>query len=236
MTTHKLSIHFLSLLICLGAVAHAQRAPRVVDYSVLLIPSRHGAVQIGMDMEARENILLMSYDPAAPVDDLFIHAWDGAKWRHVPADSFATGGFVQTKPLRVIVVGPPTPMVERLVEQSSTWVRREVLNLESEDAAEFINAMGLIFRFKPRDWKWFSARYTLELEDLNRDTEHISWYDMYRASDLPPPTSPFARRRETEPETGLRPIIRVEDVPERSQPRQPVESDEDGEGFSFELD
>ncbi|MCC5848764.1 MAG: hypothetical protein JJU29_11795 [Verrucomicrobia bacterium] len=233
MITHKLSPLFLSILICTGTLAQARRAPRVVDYSVLLVPSRHGAVQIGRDMEARENILLMSYDPEASADDLFIHAWDGETWRHVPANNFAAGAFVQTQPLRVIVVGPPTPVVSKLVEKSSTWARREVLNLESEDAAEFINAMGRIFRFKPRDWRWFAARYTLDLEDLNKDSEHISWYDMYRASDLPPPTSPFGRRRETEPETGLRPIIRVEDVPEREPPQ---ESEDDGEGFSFDLE
>ena len=195
--------------------AHARRPPRVVDYTLLMVPARHGAIQIGRDLEEQEELLLMSYDPNAPEDTPFLHVWRRDSWHHVPASRFQTGDFLQHFPLRVVIVGPDSPKINQLVEQSAHWSRREVLNIPHEDPAELINAMGRILQFRPADWRWYAARYGLELEDLNRGVRHASWYDTYRASDLPPATNPFRRRRDdTEPEPGLRPIIRVEPVPE----------------------
>ncbi|MCC5845782.1 MAG: hypothetical protein JJU05_16160 [Verrucomicrobia bacterium] len=204
----------ISLLLQLTLVASLQaRAPRETDFSVLVIPAQHGAIQIARDFETFNPVLLVSYDTAAPAETPFLHTWNGTAWMRLPAESYQSGNFLRRDPLRVIVVGQPTPRVERLVEQATHWSRREVLNIETNDPVEIINALGRIFDIRPRDWRWLANRYVLELEDLNRDTEHLSWYDTYRASDLPPPTSPFGRRRApTEPEPGLRPIITLEPV------------------------
>lgn len=189
------------------------RAPRETEFSVLVIPAQHGAVQIARDFEAFNPLLLVSYDTAAPAEAPFLHTWNGTGWMRLSAEGYQSGNFLRRDPLRVIVVGPPTPRVALLVEQATLWSRREVLNIESNDPVEVINALGRILDIRPRDWRWLANRYVLELEDLNRHTENLSWYDTYRASDLPPPTSPFGRRRApTEPEPGLRPIITLEPV------------------------
>lgn len=183
------------------------------DFSILVIPAQHGAVQIARDFETFHPILILTYDKAAPVETPFLHLWNGSDWKRLQPESYRSGNFLRREPLRVIVVGPPTPQVENLVEQATQWSRREVLNIESEDAVELINALGLIFNIRPRDWRWLANRYVLDLEDINRHTDAVSWYDTYRASDLPPATSPFGRRRApTEPEPGLRPIITLEPV------------------------
>jgi hypothetical protein len=221
----KIFCILLLLNLCLGTPGHA-RAPRERDFSILVIPAQHGAVQIARDFETFQPLLLMTYDTDAPDESPFLHTWNGTEWLRLSPESYQSGSFLRRDPLRVIVVGPPTPQVSVLVEQATLWSRREVLNIESADPVEVINALGRIFDIRPRDWRWLANRYVLELEDLNRDTGHLSWYDTYRASDLPPPTSPFGRRRApTEPEPGLRPIITLEPV--ETVPSQPT-PDENG--------
>ncbi len=204
----------ICILLQLSFIAALQaRSPRETNFSVLVIPAQHGAIQIARDFETLHPVLLVSYDTAAPAETPFLHTWSGTEWKQLPAESYQSGNFLRLDPLRVIVVGPPTPRVALLVEQATRWSRREVLNIENNDPVEVINSLGRIFDIRPRDWRWLANRYVLELEDLNRHTEHLSWYDTYRASDLPPPTSPFGRRRApTEPEPGLRPIITLEPV------------------------
>lgn len=209
-----LSVSFLLLLTLLSTLqARPPRTPVQTDFSVLVIPAQHGLIQIARDFESFKPILLVSYDTAAPVETPFLHTWNGLEWKRLPAESYASGSFLRRDPLRVVIIGSPGPRVARLVEQAAVWSRREVLNIESTDPVETINALGRIFDISVRDWRWLANRYVLELEDLNRHTEYLSWYDTYRASDLPPATSPFGRRRApTEPEPGLRPIITLEPV------------------------
>jgi len=211
----RLLLTFLTTSIFFPAQAQSRRA----DVTVLMIPARHGAVQIGRDLEERESVLLMTYDPATPASTPFLHVWRGDAWLNMPANVYAAGSFLRNQPARVIVVGPANPLVSRLVEEATVWSPREVLNLQQEDPVELMNAFGRLFDFRPRDWKWFAARYQLQLEDLNEGQPRLSWYDTYVASELPPPTSPFRRRRDTDADPGLRPIIRLEPVPE-----EPVES------------
>lgn len=206
-----------TLLTCLTALTLLPAGALIgsSDYTVLLIPARHGAVQIGRDLEERQSILLMTYDPATPAATPFLHIWRGDAWVNLPAATFADGSFLKAEPARVIVVGPANPLVSRLVEEATLWSPREVLNLQQEDPVELMNAFGRLFAFRPRDWQWFALRYELELQDLNEGQPRLSWYDTYVASDLPPATSPF-RRRERESDPALRPVIRLEPVPEQT--------------------
>lgn len=204
------------LLLSLGLSTLATaRPPREREFSVLVVPATHGSIQIARDFEELASLLIVSYDPAAPAETPFLHTWNGAEWLRLRPEAYLSGNFLRQDPARVIVVGPPGSHVSSLVEQATLWSRREVLNIESSDPVEVINALGRIFDIRPRDWRWFADRYVLELEDLNRDIEHVSWYDAYKASDLPPATSPFRRRRApTEPEAGLQPLITLESVEE----------------------
>lgn len=215
---------FVFISFCLSPLN--ARPPRVADFSILVVPAQHGTVQIARDFEEFETLLLVSYDTAAPANTPFLHTWNGTEWLRLQPEAYRTGNFLRREPTRVIVVGPPTPQVSLLVEQATLWSQREVLNIESSDPTEIINALGRIFNLRPRDWRWFATRYVLELEDLNRHTEHVSWYDTYKASDLPPATSPFGRRRTpTEPEPGLRPIITLEPVEQVQSPNPPNPSE-----------
>ena len=201
----------LSVLFCLLPL-HAR--PLRGEFSVLVIPARHGHVQVSMDLVEREPVVLLTYDPQSPADAPFLHIWRESSWVRVPESAFANGSFLLDTPSRVVVVGPPSPIVAWLVEKAVMWSPREVLNVENEDPIEMLNALGRMLQFRNRDWQWFAARYVLELEDVTAGQPQLSWYDTFVASDLPPPTNPFRRRRDPEPEPGLRPIIRLEPVPE----------------------
>lgn len=203
----------LLLLCILISVPPAEARVARGDFTLLVIPSRHGAVQVGRDLQDRHPLMLMTYDPASPEDNPFLHIWQGTQWVHVSSGDFFNGSFLRNDPSRVVVVGPATPQVGRLVENAIAW-SPEVLNLESEDPVELINAFGRMMEFRAREWRWFASRYGLELEDMSEGMPRLSWYDSYVASELPPATNPFRRRRDTEPEEGLRPIIRLEPVPE----------------------
>lgn len=193
--------------------------------TVLMVPARHSLVQLGRDMAGRENVLLMSYAPESPPSDPFIHAWGGVRWLRVEASDYADGSFLLNPSARLLVVGPSNDLTASLIEQGIGW-SPEVLHLESGNVTRLINAMGRLFSFSRRDWEWFAARYELALEDLNRDVRKQSWYDTYRASDLPPRTNPFRKEKAVDPapRTSLTPIQPSEPASTREPPPAKAES------------
>jgi len=197
---------FLLSALLVPAVAPAMgRAPR--RFSVILVPAHHHLVQLGRDVADQEDALLMTYAPMAAADAPFLHAWTGENWVRVRAEAFDDGSFLRVRADRVLVIGSPGERTRRLIESAADWCP-EVLNLGSERVTDLINGMGRLFEFDRRDWEWYAARYELQLEDLNKDVRDRSWYDSYRASELPPPSKPWQRKREdtVAPRTSLSPI------------------------------
>lgn len=200
-------IFIMSLLLISPALRVAGMGRSPERLTVLMVPARHSLVQLGRDLAGREKVLLMSYAPESRPADPFLHAWNGDRWIRVESSDFADGSFLLNPAVRLLVVGPSNDLTAALIEQGVVW-SPEVLHLESGNVTRLINAMGRLFSFSRLDWEWFAARYELDLEDLNQDVREQSWYDTYKASDLPPPTNPLRGEKDVDraPRTRLAPI------------------------------
>ena len=220
------------ILMCLPHASHAMGSGQR-GYTLVVIPAKYAAVQFGRDLVEQEPVMLLTYDVSQEEGPPFLHAWARSRWVRVPADAYAAGSFAKTPPTRTVVVGAPSPTVTQLVEGAVAWCP-QVLNVESHEVADLVNAMGRFFNFDQREWEWWAARYELQLEDLNYGARSQSWYDSNRASSLPAASSPLAdppagesRPRATRPEPMA--VPRAEPQPELPSMRPP----EDIESFSF---
>lgn len=209
------SLLIFSLFFSVTGFSMGSKAPQ--GLSLLLVPARPALVQLGMDMAAREQVILMTYAPDTGADQLFLHIWDGVKWLRVPQSTYESGTFVKNKTYRLLVVGEENQLTASLIEKALVW-SPEVLNLGSENITELINQMGRLYEFDRRDWEWISQRYDLQLEDLNQGRMQGSWYDENKASDLPPSENPWKKQsHEVEyptPETSLTPLMPPENISE----------------------
>ena len=145
-------------------------------YTLLVLPSQFSSVQLGHDLAEREALLLMSYQPGSQAGDAFLHAWTGKSWVTVPDARYRDGNFAKTSPSRTIVVGESNDLTAGLIGDASAWCD-EVLNVESAETAELVNAVGRILVFNDQEWEWYAARYQLKLEDMNSGRRTESWYD-----------------------------------------------------------
>lgn len=188
-------------------------------YTLLVLPSQFSSVQLGHDLAEREALLLMSYQAGSQAGDAFLHAWTGKRWVPVPDTRYRDGNFAKTPPSRTIVVGESNDLTAGLIGDASVWCA-EVLNVESAETAELVNAVGRILVFDDQEWEWYAARYQLKLEDMNSGRRTQSWYDQ-NASQVAPLAQTSAP--DTAPTAGI-----ADDV-------VPVPVDESG-SFSIDAD
>jgi hypothetical protein len=183
------------------------------ELSVLLVPTKPTAVQVARDMTILGKALMMSYDLDADADAPFLHIWDGEGWRPVPADLFASGGFLKGNASRVVVVGEETDQTAFLIEQALAWCP-EVLHMRTTDVTELINRLGKVYGLSNGQWRWIAERYELELENLNRGLPRSNWYRTHSPRDVPETDPPWKRRKPQEmpepPATSLSPIEETE--------------------------
>ncbi|WFB34821.1 hypothetical protein P3T73_11690 [Kiritimatiellota bacterium B12222] len=180
--------------------------------SILLMPAQPALIQLGMDMAQQNHALLMSYEEGTPVDQLFLHIWDGNKWLPVPQSKYEDGSFLKNPASRVLIVGAENNLTATLIEDAMMW-SPEALHLQNTNVTDLINQMGRLYNFNKADWEWISTRYDLQLEDLSAGQIQSSWYDNTKASDLPPSEKPWKKKQmapaELPPKTSLSPVETV---------------------------
>jgi hypothetical protein len=183
-----------------------------------------------MDTHERKGAVVVSYAVNSTTEEPFLHLWNGQGWVRIFPEQFMDGSFLRNRPAQVWIVGPDAPLTTALIEQSVSWCP-EVLNLSPASVTELINMLGRQFPFSSADWRWFSARYDLQLEDLREQQPARSWYDENRASELPPSVKPW-KKPDTEP--GALPSTSLSPIPLAEEPVQDV-PEEQGAGEMFEV-
>lgn len=144
--------------------------------TMLVVPARYSAIQLGMDLVARYPAVLVSYQGDAASQQPILHAWNGEEWVKVPMEDYASAAFLQTVPARAILVGDEKLLPEVLSSSVASWCG-DVTVLRSLDTASLVNELSRLFNFKSGEWRWFARRYNLTLEDGNAAARQESWYD-----------------------------------------------------------
>lgn len=163
------------------------------DVTLFVVPARYSVLQAMFDVLRRYPSGLVSYQGDAQTVRPVLHAWDGSEWQPVSMDDFKTGKFATVKPTRVVLVGEASQLPPVLAEDASSWCP-VVMNLTELDSASLLNSCGKILGFTGSDWKWFAARYNMDMKDANAGRRKDSWY-----------YHPYVERGAIKPRTTLSP-------------------------------
>ncbi len=144
--------------------------------TMLVVPARYSVMQVAFDAASRYPCVLVSYQGDATTEEPLLHAWNGQEWVRITAADYAAGSFLQVTPSQTVLIGDEKLLPPTLVNSVASWCSR-VTTIPSVNTTDLINSFSRIFNFRKDDWAWFSARYNLQLNDVNEDARKKSWYD-----------------------------------------------------------
>ena len=144
-------------------------------YTLVVAPARYSVMQVAFDIIARHSAVLVSYQGEAATAEPLLHAWNGQEWVRITLSDYREVNFLQQTPNRTVLIGDAATLPAVLAEASS-W-SPQVVSVTELDTAALVNEFGKLFDFSEKDWKWFAARYNLDLRDENAPKRARSWYD-----------------------------------------------------------
>ena len=144
-------------------------------YTLIVAPARYSVMQVAFDIVNRHSAVLVSYQGEAATAEPLLHAWNGQEWVRVTLSDYREVNFLQQTPNSTVLIGDAQTLPVSIVEASS-W-SPQIVRIEGLDTAALVNEFGKLFSFKDADWKWFAARYNLDLKDENEPKRSQSWYD-----------------------------------------------------------
>ena len=160
-----------SVLILLTMTGEAWAMARQPANPVLVvIPDRYATVQLGMDLIAQREVVLVSYKGGS-ADQPVLHAWNGREWVYVNLQDYRDAAFLKVLPSEAILVGDEETLPRVLLE-ATDWCSR-IWEVPSTQTSDLVNAFGRVFSFNSREWLWYSQRYNL---DVDSDKQRDSWY------------------------------------------------------------
>ncbi|GEM_PF-3110272 len=242
----------LICLVCLSTLPVQARGKKAS--TLLVVPTRQDMVQLSRDLQAFRTFYLVAYDQSAPADEPVLHAWTGERWVYISSSRFSNGNLLKSPPTRTVIIGEDNERTAELIDRAAVW-SPEVLNLDSTDMTNLINAIGRMSNFKKKDWEWFALRYDLQVQNLNQEVNQESWYDTTRREDIPKAGNPIkamegrkSTQQESIPPSSLQPLeddvlefdvnpkIKFPENPPAasSSSRVPAASAGSTEGFSFD--
>ena len=163
--------------------------------TVVIAPARFNVIQVGMDLVARHDVTLVSYQGEASTAKPLLHVWNGQEWNFVSLEDFQAGKFLTEKPKHTLVIGDEQ-MVPQALAPMSVWAGRQQ-TIPIIETQAMLNQVGTALQFRSADWEWFAARYNLKLQDVNAPQRKISIYDQKLGD-------PFTlKRRDTGPKAAI---------------------------------
>lgn len=163
------------MMLALLAPARSVPAAQPQPISMLVVPSRYSVLQVAFDVARQFPVVLVAYEGDATTANPQIYAWNGSEWVGVTVPDYQEANFLQLIPSQAILVGDDQLLPPALAEISS-WCPRSI-RVPALDTATLVNHVGTVLSFSGSDWRWFAARYNLDLEDLNTEQRKMSWYD-----------------------------------------------------------
>lgn len=205
------------------------RAPAPSGFTLVVIPERANLVQAALDLLDKRPAALVTYRAERTSGALRLHGWTGERWVSVSETQYKQADFLVTLPERIILVGDDRLLPNELVE-ASDWGPM-VMSIPYTDTDAFLNAMGAVFEFTAREWRWFASRYNMEMEDVTPERARISWYDQMSAAPSERP------RRRIGPMPDVREIPRatiVDELADSKETAPPESENNDKRGSEYE--
>jgi hypothetical protein len=190
-------------------LAAESRSPAPQPFSLLVVPERVNLVQAAFDVIARRPVALVAYRPAREEGaSLVLHGWTGNAWVPVSLENYEGGHFLIKQPDRIILVGNDASLPLDLLVASG-WGPL-VMTIDTLETADFLNSIGQLYGFTASEFRWFAARYGMEIEDVTPATARVSWYDQMTEVRKQMPQQPLPERLDPvpvldEPTAALRP-------------------------------
>ncbi|HMP73694.1 MAG TPA: hypothetical protein PKE55_10570 [Kiritimatiellia bacterium] len=145
-------------------------------YTLIVAPARYSVIQLMFDVIDQRPAVLVAYqmNPADPAD-VVLHTWNGREWLGLDPADFQSLRFVLSPPTRTVLIGSLAlvpPSVGQAVESMpNPLVIRDVTN------PGILNGLDRAFSWRRAEWRWFTARYNLDLEDEAAALRNESWFD-----------------------------------------------------------
>ncbi len=168
-----------SMMLAIGWAAVSAGAPVAAqagtDYTLFVAPARYSVLQVMFDVMRCAPSALISYQTAPEMTEPLLHVWNGREWIKIEAADYASGTFMKNRPSRVMLIGEADLLPPALADGARNWCPN-VMAVTELDSASLLNAAGQVLKFSPRDWKWFAAKYRMQLDDTNAKARSNSWY------------------------------------------------------------
>lgn len=161
-------------------------------YTLIVAPARYSVMQVAFDLLNRTPSVLVSYQGEGTTTEPMLHAWNGSEWVFLSLKDYREVNFLQRQPDLAVIIGDDALVPTSLIEATS-WAP-QVARVRDLTTSAIINEVGHLLNWKSSEWKWFSARYNLKLEDEAEPRRHSSWYD--QAGPLPDRPHPLGRLTE----------------------------------------
>lgn len=166
-------IFIATLAAAAGLTVHVQAAQG--DYTLIVAPARYSVIQMSFDLIKKRPAVLVSYRGEAKTTDPLLYAWNGSEWVYVSLQDYREVRFVQDPPKEVVLLGDENTLPTSL-KDATGWAKH-VQSIKALDNAALVNEFGRLFKWTQDEWKWFSSRYNLSLEDESEPYRKSSWYD-----------------------------------------------------------
>ncbi|AKJ65595.1 hypothetical protein [Kiritimatiella glycovorans] len=227
--TKTLSFALLVLGMLMPRGSEAAEKNRI---TMMVLPRRETAVQIGFDLARKYPVMLLTYQSEEAPDGPVFHAWDGSTWVFVSGEDYRSGSFVSHAPDRAIVVGQNGEKpASDLIPQPGFCAH--VLLTDSAEPRKLLNFTGRAFNFSYPRWEWFARRYGFTIEDINPKRLRDRWYyhpleENLKRRRAARPAAPKDKKGSAREESGeLEPVAPVAPV-EPVEPLEPIEPESDG--------
>ena len=141
---------------------------------LLMVPHEEQMIKVGLDFAERHPSLLISYRLGAQ-NTAALKGWTGTEWVYVSVANFQAGNFFREGPDEAIIIQSYQPFPEGLIPCAS-WCDN-VFKINSNELRPVIHLVGQALHFRYDDWKWFSKRYDMSIDELNPTESGIYWYN-----------------------------------------------------------
>lgn len=192
----RVMLGWLAAVLMAGAGSAEARTVWEKGYTLLVAPARFSVMQVLFDVIDKRPSVLVSYQ-ANPdnLSEMALHIWNGQEWLGLSEEDFRQLRFVMTPPTRTILIGSaelvPPAVAAAVDAMPDPLVVRDMTN------AGLINGLDRAMEWKRAEWRWFTARYNLHLEDEATQYRQGSWYDQQGPLQRRPEDNPLFRRSAT---------------------------------------
>jgi hypothetical protein len=211
----------------LSSLPAAAARERGID--LLVVPVKYTPLQVAFDTIKKRDLILVGYEGEATTSDPILHVWNGLEWIPITDEQFKSSTYLSLSPERIVLVGDDQSLPTVLVDAAKSNPSAKVLQIPHLDTASLLGSLGKVYDFNSREWKWFAARYKLELSDRNAELRKISYYDQpiagragwppwKKSTKSDPPSSPSALSDAAEETTNTN----TESSPAGSAPKPAV--------------